>query len=511
MARSMDRFHEPDLEKILRETQEMVRAVEAQFDRRLFSDDSQAETEALARRGAEVLAAEMDHSRDGACDLVVAEDGMSALADFYPPAGSGKPLTLDQFVGQLDAAKVTHGRLMPVIETALRDCALNRRVLDGITVAVGTPPVAYQAQRWQIDPALTERKKQVDETAIFLDFKTQSPFVLVKKGDLLARRIPEQPGSSGVDVRGTVLDFARLPAPTLIAGDQVTETPEGYVAACDGSFRFQDPRFWVDKVLVLDSGVDYATGNIDFAGDVNITGEIAPGFHIHAGGAVASTRVIDATEVVCGGDLTTPLGIIGRQGSVVKAEGRIRAKFLENCFVLARGAVEIQTSTLNCWIQTMDRVVMGEKGLIVGGKIQSLHGIDTYQIGTERSGKAELICGMDVSVVEKVEWAKTQTIELITKLKLLESSKKAHPTRAAAITEACTTLRVQILKMNELALSLVAKIDRDDDASVTVRGTVHEGTYIEICHVSHVVSRPLQHVKFVLDKHRGVVRAVALP
>ena len=311
-------------------------------------------------------------------------------------------------------------------------------------------------------------------------------------------------------MRGNVLDFAKIPAPVLTAGENVTETPEGYLAACDGSFRYQELRFWVDKVLVLDAGVDYATGNIDFAGDVNITGEIAPGFHIHAGGSLASTRVIDATEVVCGGDITTPMGIIGRQGSVVKAEGRVRVKFLENCYVLARGAVEIQTSTLNCWIQTMDKVVMGEKGLIVGGKIQSLHGIDAYQVGTERSGKAELICGMDVSVVEKVEWAKTQSMELIGKLKLLESSKKAHPTRISAITEACVVLRAQILKMNELALSLVSRIDRDDDASVTVRGTVHEGTYIEICHISYVVSRPLQHVQFVLDKYRGVVRAVAL-
>ncbi|MEI8095614.1 MAG: FapA family protein [Spirochaetales bacterium] len=507
----MRSFRESGIGSFLQEVEELVASIETETDKRLFAEvDTGPAPEDLRRTGSQALESLTEHSRDGACDLVVSDDAMEARADFYPPAGEGKPLTMEAFVTQLDRLKITSGRLIDVIETSVRDCALGRRVMEGILVAQGTRPVPALPERSELLPELLVRKQALDEKAVFLDFKTQSPFVLVHAKDLLARRIPAQAGLLGRTVLGTDLDFARPNVNQLIPGENVDVGEAGWSAACDGSFRFVSGKFWVDKVLELNSGVGYTTGHIDFAGDVHITGEIASGFHIHAGGSVMSTRVIDATEIVCGADVVTPFGIIGRQGSVVKAEGRIRAKFLENVYVLARGEIAIQTSALNSWIQTLDRVVMGEKGLIIGGKIQAQQGIDVFQVGSERGGKAELVCGMDFSVVDKVEWARDQSLTLIKKLKALESSKARHPDQAAEIAAACSKVRGQILKMNELARSLVTRIDRNEDAEIIVRGTAHAGTYLEICHVSHVVSRAVSHVKFVLDKHRGVVRAVPL-
>jgi hypothetical protein len=40
-----------------------------------------------------------------------------------------------------------------------------------------------------------------------------------------------------------------------------------------------------------------------------------------------------------------------------------------------------------------------------------------------------------------------------------------------------------------------------------VRETVFPGTYIEICHVSHIVGKPLRAVTFRLDKAKGKIVA----
>jgi len=343
-----------------------------------------------------------------------------------------------------------------------------------------------------------------------VDLRQVSPFVLVKKGDSLAARIPEQVGSAGWDVFGKPIEFSTLSPQTLQPGKNVEARTEAFHAALDGCFKTDEDSFWVDEVLVLDSGVGYATGNIDFAGVVHITGDIAAGFRIHAQGGLHSSRVIDASEIVSGGDVTTPLGIIGRDGAVVKADGKVQAKFLENVFVLATGPLEIQSSALNCVLQTLDKLVMGEKGAIVGGKVIALNGIDCFQVGTERGAKAELICGMDFTILDKIAWARDQSLSLVKQLKTLEAYKLKHPEQAPAILQACEKIRKQVISLGELARGLVGRIDKNDEVAVLIRGPVYQGTYIEICHVSHVVPRTIRAVRYVLDKRLGTVRGIPL-
>ena len=43
--------------------------------------------------------------------------------------------------------------------------------------------------------------------------------------------------------------------------------------------------------------------------------------------------------------------------------------------------------------------------------------------------------------------------------------------------------------MNAAARGLVQKLDKNERAEVSVRETVFPGTYIEICHVSHIVDQ----------------------
>jgi uncharacterized protein (DUF342 family) len=170
----------------------------------------------------------------------------------------------------------------------------------------------------------------------------------------------------------------------------------------------------------------------------------------------------------------------------------------------------IQASILNCSLQTQDKLIMGSKGLIVGGRVQAQNGIDVYQVGSAQGAKAELVCGMDFEVLDKVVWARDQCLSLIKQMKTLEGLKKTEPSHVASLDSAIVRLRDQVRKLSEFSRAMSAKVDRNDEAAVVVRGLAHSGTYIEICHISYIVSRPMGRVRFVLDKRRGAVKPVPL-
>ena len=500
-----------DITDVLKGVESLVTSIESESGRFAFSETQQERVDqSLTTQGLEALGQLVEKPRDGSTELEVDPSRMEVRVCLFPPLGEGIPLSLDTLEWQLEQAGIVHGILTPVLRRIIAEAAIDRKRFTDVVVARGTPSIDAYPERWEVEPHLLEHHNNLEIQKTSVDWKAVSPFIVVKKGELLARRVPEQAGSDGWDVYGNAIEFAKISPRLLQPGKNVESRPEGFFAQREGCFKIDERSFWVDEILVLDTGVSYATGHIDFAGDVQITGDIASGFHIHAQGGVHSTRVIDASEIQSGGDVTTPFGIIGHEGAVVKAEGKVQARFLENVFVLARGSLEIQSSVLNCILQTLDKLVMGDKGVIVGGKVTAMNGIDVFQVGTERGAKAELICGMDFTIVDKINWARDQSLSLVKQLKTLEAHKKAHPQQKEAIQAACGKIRKQVFALVEMARDLAPKIDRNDEVSIVVRGTVHVGTYIEICHVSYVVPRTLKAVRFVLDKNRGTIKALAL-
>jgi hypothetical protein len=52
---------------------------------------------------------------------------------------------------------------------------------------------------------------------------------------------------------------------------------------------------------------------------------------------------------------------------------------------------------------------------------------------------------------------------------------------------------------------MVSGLDRNENASVAAMEYVYPGTYVEICHVSHFITKPRRHVIFHLDKPSGKI------
>jgi uncharacterized protein (DUF342 family) len=156
-------------------------------------------------------------------------------------------------------------------------------------------------------------------------------------------------------------------------------------------------------------------------------------------------------------------------------------------------------------VNTKDRLEMGDRGIIIGGVIRAANGVSAGQIGSERGPRTEIHCGIDFNVERKLIWIRDKNIALAFKLKEIETKMKTSPGTAAVLGPLRDKIRAALHQLNESARELVTTLDRNENVTVSVRGSIYPGTYIEICHVSHFVTKPRRTVTYRLDKPSGKI------
>ncbi len=462
-------------------------------------------------RDAELSAVDamQDLTGDGCVEVTIAADGMSARAHLDPPTGVRSAVDEDSVLAQLRERGVTTGIDRRSVRDAVRRCTVERTVVRDALVARGVRPVDEVPPGLAIESGLLERPAP-DATgdASSVDFRALTTLVTVRAGTVLAHATPGRHGVMGATVSGEAVPYGRLPDVSPRPGSNTRREGDTVVAASDGLFRTDAGFFWIDEVLVVPGDVDFSVGNIDFPGDVVIHGVIRDGFRVRAGRSLHCSKSIDASEVSTGGDLVTAQGIIGRRQAVIRSGGGITARFIENCVVEAAGSIRVQTGIMNSSLHTLGRLEMGDRGVIVGSIVHARDGVMTAQIGSSRSPRAEIRCGIDYTVDRKLAAIRDRTIALAARLRGLEERRRREPAAAASLGGLAERIRTVIRRMNESASAIAPGLDRNEEARVSVRGSVYPGTVIEICRVSLVIPRPMSFVTFRLDRKAG--RIVAL-
>ena len=447
---------------------------------------------------------------DGSVDIMISADRMTASANFYPPSEGMQPLTYQKVAEAIAEKKISYGIKTEIIEEQLFKCNTENQVIKNLIIAAGRPAVQHISEHLVIAQELLAPDSLSSNSKSKIDYRKRSPFKLVKKGQTVAEIIPEQPGTCGWNVLGEEIGYRTKSVKSYARGKNTEISGNWVTASCDGTFELSDKLFNINEVLQLQSDVDYRTGNIDFPGDIIINGEIRDGFTIKSGGSIYASGTMDASTVECENDLYVGLGIIGRKKGSIKTAGKIKAKFIENCFVETGGIIILDAGIMNSEIYTNDKITLGKKGVIVGGRIYTQNGLIATQIGTMMGPRTEIYCGVDYKVENKLKWIRDNTMKIATKLNQIREQIAKNRTEVPKLIELRDKLQLSLRKLNEIAGALVYKLDKNDNAEVVVRKSVYPGVYIEICHVSYVVNREMSSVRFKLDKNNGVIRVETL-
>jgi uncharacterized protein (DUF342 family) len=443
---------------------------------------------------------------DGHIIVTFLSNDMEVRADFMPSYGEGAPITGDYIKTLLERLNITDGIKYETIEKTALAVNLSKNSQTNVLIARGIPPVpacpAYYVKTENLDnvrPA-TGATEQTD-------YRKFSPFVIVKKGQVLATLVPEVTGKPGRNVHGGEIPFEPQTPPKLVSGENVYADGQCLYASIDGQLLDHEGVLSVTSRLVIHGDVNYNTGNIHFPGDVEINGSVADGFKICVGGNLLVKQTFNATDVIAKGNIDVMGGIIGRGQATVKAGGEIKAKFIENCKVAARGNITINAEILNSSIYTMGMLNVGERGFIIGVEVYAVHGMRCAKMGKTAGRACKIHVGIDFTVQreidQKINYLRTYNTKFEKLKTLISAADDITGERYNTMIELRNKLDAEIKRLSAIIDNLQTKVVVDEKAVVVVTGEISLGTLIEICQVALFVNEPLRRVTLRFDKKQG--------
>jgi uncharacterized protein (DUF342 family) len=444
--------------------------------------------------------------RDGVVELTISDDGMTVVAAFLPPVGEGRLLEPDYVETMLEARGVVFGIDQERIGEAVFAVNTERRIQEDIVVARGSAPQAARPAYFEIISGVDDTPHHWDERER-ADYKMVSRLPVVHAGEVIARRIPEREGVVGMTVRGEEIPFTVESVDTTVPGEHTRIAEDEVIAEIGGQLEIRGGAFHIIDRLEITGSVGFATGSIEFPGDVILRGEVKDGFHIWAGRSITAAATVDVSEVYCRGDFTSTAGVIGRGKALLRCGGKVQARFASSCYVESKSSVFLEHYAYQSHIGCRDRLAMGKKGRIVGGVVTSVNGIHAFAVGNQAAVPTLVRAGIDF-IAER-------------KLRLLTEKHQAVTLRlqrlVAVAGEDPTDRQLDILNRLEESRSALASqmgevagaLDANEGAGVVVDGPVFPGVQVQICRSSYTVSESLTNVRFSLEKETG--RVVVAP
>lgn len=451
--------------------------------------------------------------------LFLSQDKMTLTARFYSPSLKGERMTAEEFLKDLELNKVTVG----IRTEAIREFFKAPEYCTDIIVAQGQMPrngtdarIEYYFQTdLKAKPTLKE-----DGSVDFFHLNTISH---CRKGDVLARLFPEDPGEAGISVYGEKIRPREVKRAALKYGRNITLSEDKTVltADTDGHVTLVEDKVFVSNVLEVEN-VDNSTGNIDYDGSVKVNGNVCTNFIVKAKGNIEVSGIVEGAYLEAGGNIIITRGMNGMARGVLKADGNIISKFIENSKVTAGGYISTE-SILHSEVAAGTTItVTGRRGFITGGRVSATNLIQVKTLGSAMGADTIVEVGIDPNLKMKVQQLQKQIADnnkviaqihpvLSAMTQKLAQGIKLKPEQIKSLQEMLqkeNKLKEAIEKDTAEYNSYMDLMDESNAARIEVSGEVFAGTKICISDVSLVVKSSMTYCKFT--KERGDVKMTAL-
>lgn len=340
---------------------------------------------------------------------------------------------------------------------------------------------------------LSQRGKAASADNGRVDFKNLQLFVLVKKDDLLARRIPHTAGTPGKNVFGDEIHSKPgKPRPVPSGKNTRIQNENDVVADIDGQVVDSGTMISVDPRFEVSGNVDLSTGNIEFNGSVHVRGDVEQGFKVKATGDVEIGGAVAGGSVE-GNNICINGGVQGMSGGKVIARGNISAGFAENAELEAGRDIHILDVALHSTLIAGGSIVLeGKRGAITGGVISAGEEIRAQVIGNTANVITRLSVGQNPMLQREykkiaAELAEDRKrLEAIQKnLKVLEKVDimklpKQRIDQINKLTRSQFPLAGEIKRKMKRLEELDADLVRMNNCKVRVRDTVYAGVRMSV-------------------------------
>lgn len=262
---------------------------------------------------------------------------------------------------------------------------LNRRVSMGKAAINGiNGEITLKVKKLDLDtvsqPTVTSDSEKLTDVHVFDN---------VKCGDVIGKITYPTPGVEGVDVFGEVIK--PIPGAPALANidNSIIRKRSGLgefdilIALETGCLTEKNGVLSITKTLHVASDVDFHWGNINFIGEVKISGDVMPGFNIKA------QKGIEIRGSVRGGSLISTDGavqvrdyVFGGEGSMILAGKFFSASVVQQVNTEVIGDIYIHKEASNSLLRTAGALIMPD-GVLVGGEVLAVRGVEAGIIGSE--------------------------------------------------------------------------------------------------------------------------------
>lgn len=259
------------------------------------------------------------------------------------------------------------------------------RTVSPLAVAEGTRPGDGEDGRIELHFSNdVDVGEKCDDTGR-IDYHTRSMVKAVRSGQLLLEIVKPTSGTPGVDVHGKSVPAKAGKKPTVEGGENVRTSSDGrkLYAEKDGAVILKGNVISVLETVVVESDVDYSTGNIEMPfGSVEIRGNVTNGFSVTSRKDIAVRDVVEDAVLTAGGNVEVRGGVTAKGAGIIKAGGDFRARYLHNARVEAGGDVHLTDGAIQSAITAGGKILVARgKGKVSGGVLKSGEHIEVNEAG----------------------------------------------------------------------------------------------------------------------------------
>ena len=421
----------------------------------------------------------------------------------------------------LDKMGVVYGVNSSRISAMIQKGIYGREVL----VASGRPAEEGADGYYEYIFDMETNKKPAIRDDGSVDYASVNVITCVNAGDIIAMYHPAVKGKAGSTVKAKIVPAKPTKELKPLYPVHVTYNAENmiYRADMDGRVELTKTQIKITDVQEYTDDIDNVHGDVVFKGDVIIHGNVAPGVKIIATKSVTIDKAIEMSDIEAGEDVLIRGGILGNGKCRIRAKGNLKADFIEYAEIDVDGDIEANY-ILDSRVNAKGTITAtGKTGMILGGNVYGMMGINTMIAGNDVGVKTIIAAGIRDSVyqakyaierqikaaeeilksMEAKEEELERSIRLGTASELDEKQKtelvKTKIERKAGL----SGLKAQLQEMQEM-------FERCKDSKIYVEDSAYAGTVVQLDDQQMTIDEePKRRVEFKKDSEgRLIMRGV---
>ncbi|RKM61025.1 DUF342 domain-containing protein [Butyrivibrio sp. CB08] len=410
--------------------------------------------------------------------LAYEENNMKCFLSL-PDRLDGKKYTEEIILKFLEKANIIYG----VDKEAVKRIGSAGRSVIRELVASGKPVVngANGHYTFYFNTEITEEPELLKDGTVNLD--NIEYIQSVKVGDKIAEYHRASKGVDGYDVFGTFLKAMPGKEIPILKGTgfMILNDRVSYVATYSGAIRMVDGKVEITKLLVTEE-VKITDKAIKYDGTVYVKGDVFSGSVIDATGDVIIGGHLESSDVNAGGNVVIKGGVTCPIRGSIYAGGDITAKYFEGATIVGKDIVA--NYFINCKVESKGMVkTLGRAGMIYGGTINSLFGIEAASVGNKAGAKTIINIGVNSNVLSRYNQTKknisreTEQLETLNKekerLKEVGGGDRQLMQWKVKINAAVATKETRIKELEKELLSLEVEIGKGNSAEAVITETAY--------------------------------------